>query len=83
MRDRADASPQAPGRAWAWRKFTATLPVAPGVGELEVVCKAVDDSYNSQPDRMDAIYNFRGIVVNGWQRLRLPLQSPASGADRK
>jgi len=61
------------GRAWAWRKFSANvaLPEGRAGGEIEVVCKAVDEAYNSQPDRMDAIYNFRGIVVNGWQRLRV------------
>jgi sulfite oxidase len=47
------------------------LPEGRAGGEIEVVCKAVDEAYNSQPDRMDAIYNFRGIVVNGWQRLRV------------
>jgi len=66
---------QRSGRAWAWRKFRAAVPVPEGAGaEVDVVCKATDEGYNSQPERMDAIYNFRGIIANAWQHVRLSVE---------
>ncbi len=41
---------------------------------LELVCKAVDSSYNSQPDTVPPIWNLRGVVNNAWHRVRLPLE---------
>ena len=63
------------GRAWAWRKFAASVPVPPSARgrQMEIICKAVDEGYNTQPGEMQAIYNFRGIVVNAWQRLKVPV----------
>ncbi len=37
------------GRGWAWALWEATLPVPKGhKGPLELVCKATDESYNTQ-----------------------------------
>jgi sulfite oxidase len=33
------------------------------------VVKATDDSYNSQPDSVAAIWNLRGVVNNAWHRV--------------
>ena len=61
-------------RAWAWRRFTASVDVPEGAKEVELVCKAIDEGYNSQPDDFAAIYNFRGIVANAWQRVKLGVE---------
>ncbi|KAK2512364.1 hypothetical protein Q9966_016386 [Columba livia] len=59
-----------PGRAWAWRLWELRAPVAAGT-ELEIVCKAVDGSYNVQPDGVAAIWNLRGVLSNAWHRVRV------------
>ena len=37
--------------------------------QLELVCKAVDSSYNVQPDTPSGIWNFRGLMNNTWHRV--------------
>lgn len=39
-----------------------------GKTELDLVCKAVDASYSTQPEGMEGIYNVRGVLVSAWQR---------------
>ena len=41
------------------------------VPPIEVVCKAVDTSYNEQPERMESIYNVRGVLVSAWHRVKI------------
>ncbi|XP_067385971.1 sulfite oxidase, mitochondrial isoform X2 [Emydura macquarii macquarii] len=59
------------GRAWAWRLWQLTAPVPPGSSALDIVCKAVDDSYNVQPDTVEPIWNLRGVLSNAWHRVRV------------
>jgi sulfite oxidase len=49
---------------------------------VTLVCKAVDDSYNVQPDSFEAIYNARGVLANAWNRVKIQLagKSAASAA---
>jgi hypothetical protein len=50
------------------------LPVPEGAEErVELVCKAVDDSYNVQPDTFGPIYNARGVLANAWHRVSVQL----------
>lgn len=37
--------------------------------EVTIAAKATDDSYNTQPDRADAIWNLRGVACNAWPRV--------------
>ncbi|CAN0014311.1 unnamed protein product [Bubo scandiacus] len=60
----------APGRAWAWVLWELEAPVTAGA-ELEIVCKAVDGSYNVQPDTVAPIWNLRGVLSNAWHRVRV------------
>lgn len=60
-----------PGRAWAWKLWEITIPLPEGVQELELVCKAIDSSYNSQPDSMLPIWNLRGVLCNAWHRVKV------------
>ncbi|KAG7472028.1 hypothetical protein MATL_G00104240 [Megalops atlanticus] len=66
----AAASPP-PGRAWAWKLWEVTAPLPPAAQELEIVCKAVDSSYNVQPDTVAPIWNLRGVLSNAWHRVRV------------
>ncbi|XP_022538148.2 sulfite oxidase, mitochondrial [Astyanax mexicanus] len=65
------APPPPPGRAWAWKLWEITIPLPEGAQELELVCKAVDSSYNSQPDSMAPIWNLRGVLSNAWHRVKV------------
>ncbi|XP_064354622.1 sulfite oxidase, mitochondrial [Dromaius novaehollandiae] len=65
---------QEPGRAWAWTLWELQAPVAAGAGELEIVCKAVDSSYNVQPDTVAPIWNLRGVLSNAWHRVRVSVR---------
>jgi sulfite oxidase len=65
------------GRAWAWTFWSCTIPLteeAKKSGEIEVVCRAVDSSFNSQPERKDLCWNVRGILNNSWHHVTLPIQ---------
>ncbi|XP_053907602.1 sulfite oxidase, mitochondrial [Cuculus canorus] len=57
-----------PGRAWAWVLWELETPVTEGA-ELDIVCKAVDESYNVQPDSVAPIWNLRGVLSNAWHRV--------------
>ncbi|TSK16209.1 Sulfite oxidase, mitochondrial [Bagarius yarrelli] len=63
-----------PGRAWAWKLWEITIPLPKGAQELEVVCKAVDSSYNTQPDSVAPIWNLRGVLSNSWHRVNVKVK---------
>ncbi|KAJ3104497.1 hypothetical protein HDU97_009110 [Phlyctochytrium planicorne] len=58
------------GREWAWTRWEGKVEV-PKDGKVELVCKAVDTSYNEQPERMESVYNVRGVLVSAWHRVRV------------
>jgi sulfite oxidase len=60
-------------RAWAWVVWEATIPVPSSRGEVELCCKAVDRSYNVQPDTAGPIWNLRGCLSNAWHRIHVTL----------
>ncbi|XP_051857757.1 sulfite oxidase, mitochondrial [Antechinus flavipes] len=62
---------QAPRRAWAWRLWHLTASVPPGKKGLNIICKAVDDGYNVQPDTVAPIWNLRGVLSNAWHRVHV------------
>lgn len=66
-----EGTQQRRGRAWAWTFWEATVPLPPHEGELEVCCKAVDLSYNVQPDTSAPIWNLRGCLSNAWHRIHI------------
>lgn len=59
-----------PGRAWAWALWELQAPVTAGA-DLEIICKAVDGSYNVQPDTVAPIWNLRGVLSNAWHRVHV------------
>lgn len=58
-----------PLRAWAWRHWRATLPLRGAPGEL--VCRAWDASANGQPERVESVWNLRGLLNNAWHRVQV------------
>lgn len=56
--------------AYAWTLWSATVPLpANHNGKLDVVCKATDVSYNTQPDSVEGIWNLRGVLSNAWHHI--------------
>ncbi|CDF35113.1 Sulfite oxidase, Mitochondrial SUOX [Chondrus crispus] len=51
-----------------WTLWDATIK-APANGKTELVCKAVDSAYNTQPERAESIWNLRGLLNNAWHRV--------------
>ncbi|KAH0629280.1 hypothetical protein JD844_011225 [Phrynosoma platyrhinos] len=62
---------QLPGRAWAWQLWQLNVSVPTGTRELNIVCKAVDNSYNVQPDTVGPIWNILGVLNNAWHRVHV------------
>ena len=64
-------------RAWAWVVWEVSVPIplesSGAGGEIEVCCKAVDRSYNVQPDTTAPIWNLRGCLSNAWYRIRIKI----------
>nr|DBA32909.1 TPA: hypothetical protein GDO54_000658 [Pyxicephalus adspersus] len=62
---------QKQGQSWAWKlwKLEATLPTEDK--EVTIICKAVDSSYNVQPDTVAPIWNLRGVLNNAWHRVHI------------
>ncbi|KAL2091354.1 hypothetical protein ACEWY4_013617 [Coilia grayii] len=61
------------GQAWAWKLFEVTVPLPAEAQELEIMCKAVDNSYNTQPDTVAPIWNLRGVLSNAWHRVKVKI----------
>jgi len=59
-------------RHWAWTLWTIDVPLpAEHSGEIELICKAIDESYNVQPDTVEPIWNLRGVLNTSWHRIHL------------
>ena len=74
-------SDQKRGRAWAWTLWNASVPLTPEIkalgkknGKIQIVCKAVDGSYNQQPENAHSLWNRRGILNNSWHRVDISFQ---------
>jgi sulfite oxidase len=55
-------------KSWAWTRWRFALPKRQAGRWL--VVKAVDESYNTQPDSYEPQYNFRGNLTTAWHRVR-------------
>eukprot|EP00934_Nitzschia_sp_Nitz4_P003542 Nitzschia sp. Nitz4//scaffold320_size20398//10095//12176//NITZ4_008677-RA/size20398-augustus-gene-0.2-mRNA-1//1//CDS//3329547756//3532//frame0 len=65
-----EGNTQRPGRAWAWTFWECEVPAL--VKEdmsVEVACKAIDSSFNVQPESCDHMWNVRGLGNNSWFRM--------------
>ncbi|XP_028301843.1 sulfite oxidase, mitochondrial [Gouania willdenowi] len=62
------------GQAWAWKLWEIEAPLPPETQEVEIICKAVDNSYNMQPDSVPPIWNLRGVLSNAWHRVKVKIR---------
>ena len=63
------------GRGWAWALWEATVPLPKGAkGAVQLVAKATDESYNTQPEQAAPIWNLRGVNCNSWHRVSVNVQ---------
>ncbi|KAH8890407.1 hypothetical protein GQ53DRAFT_747460 [Thozetella sp. PMI_491] len=77
-------------KAWAWRRwrYTGTLPeLSTNDGEntrgIEVLVKATDDNYNTQPEHHSDIFNVRGNLATAWHRVTVLPTRQADGEGNK
>ena len=54
---------------WAWQFWEARLELRPGIAEL--VARCWDSAANSQPERLESVWNFKGYMNNAWHRVRV------------
>ena len=63
---------------WAWTLWSVELPITDetlAVGHrLELICKATDRAFNTQPETPSGIWNVRGLLNNAWHRVSLVVQ---------
>lgn len=62
------------GRYWSWTLWTIDLPVMKESKEIEIWAKAVDTSYNVQPESVENIWNLRGFLCNAYHRVKVKLE---------
>jgi len=64
------------GREWAWTLWEARIPIKleNKQGEVQFCCKAIDTSYNSQPDSTEGIWNARGVLNHAWHRVKVEVK---------
>jgi hypothetical protein len=69
-------------RHWAWTQFNMVLPLTDEVqarlrkGEkvkLDLVSKALNSDFNTQPERMEPYWNARGVCINHWYHVKVTL----------
>ena len=66
-------------KAWAWTLWEIddleidASKLKPG-DEIKVLVKAVDASYNAQPERAAAIWNLRGLNNNSWHAFTVKVE---------
>ncbi|XP_057437512.1 sulfite oxidase-like isoform X2 [Lotus japonicus] len=53
---------------WAWVLFAVTVEI---LHSTEVIAKAVDSAGNVQPERVEDIWNLRGILNTSWHRIKV------------
>ncbi|XP_017889774.1 sulfite oxidase [Ceratina calcarata] len=61
------------GRHWSWTLWSIDLPVQKGWKETEIWAKAVDASYNVQPETVKNIWNLRGFLCNAYHKIKVKL----------
>ncbi|CAH1399408.1 unnamed protein product [Nezara viridula] len=61
-------------RHWSWTLWQADIPVPPESDSVEIWAKAVDSSYNTQPESFSNIWNLRGVLGNAYHRVKVNIK---------
>lgn len=59
---------------WAWTFWKAEIKIPKEIktGEkLEILCKATDRAYNTQPETPAGLWNIRGLLHTAWHRVNI------------
>lgn len=59
-------------KKWDWTLWEAKVAVEGNTTQL--VCKATDSSYNTQPEGFEGIWNFRGVLSHAWNRVNVKIK---------
>ncbi|CAK7268606.1 hypothetical protein SEPCBS119000_003146 [Sporothrix epigloea] len=63
-------------RDFAWKRWRYEGSLIGNSPTSEIVVKAVDSAYNTQPERHDGIYNVRGNLATAWHRVTVDTSGP-------
>ncbi|XP_050506196.1 sulfite oxidase-like [Diabrotica virgifera virgifera] len=70
--DHQDKTP--PPKHWSWTLWSIEIPVDANLKSVEIWAKAVDSSYNTQPENVENIWNLRGVLSNAYHKVRANLK---------
>jgi len=62
-------------RRWAWTRWQANVQPGATEGEREVWVRAVDSSYNTQPENMEHIWNLRGVMAVAYHKIKILVEN--------
>lgn len=57
---------------WTWTIWTVSLPMNPG--DHTVTVRAWDSAAQTQPQRLEDVWNFKGYVNNAWHRILIEVR---------
>lgn len=60
--------------AFGWSLWTAQVSVPPKAATLNLVVKAVDSNYNTQPENFKDIWNLRGVLSNAYHKITVNIK---------
>lgn len=64
-----------PPQHWAWTLWSIEIPVDKNESQVEIWAKAVDSSYNTQPESFENIWNLRGVLNNAYHKILVLLKN--------
>lgn len=63
------------GIHYGWSLWSAKIPASEFKGKnVEIWAKAVDSSYNCQPEKFENIWNLRGVLSNAYHRVKIEIK---------
>ena len=74
-------------RAWSWTQWVAQIPFDEKMAaeacknngcNVKLFSRAVDSSYNIQPDSVAPMWNMRGVVNNAWHSVTIKVPNPTN-----
>ncbi|KIX93047.1 uncharacterized protein Z520_11320 [Fonsecaea multimorphosa CBS 102226] len=60
-------------KSWSWKQWEFVVPKR--LAGKQFAVKAVDETYNSQPESYEAQFNFRGNLTTAWHKVEYPRNS--------
>ena len=70
-------------QAWAWTFWKSSIKIPNHLKDTQVICKATDSSYHSQPEKIEFAWNIRGLNNNSWDRREYSFRKNVKDIDPK